>query len=78
MYPIKNIFKTPEKRPFTTAQLAKILHRPVRFCLDWTERGLFEADIQEATGPGSRRLFSYKAVLRAGLVLLLQKQFGIN
>jgi hypothetical protein len=78
MDPIKNIFDGAEKGPFTTAQLAKILKRPVRFCVDWTERGLFVADIQEATGPGSRRQFSYRAVFNAGLALLLQEQFGFN
>jgi hypothetical protein len=74
----KNIFDAVEKGPFTTAQLAKILNRPVRFCVDWTERGLFVADVQEATGPGSRRQFSYRAVFNAGLALLLQDQFGFN
>jgi hypothetical protein len=62
-------------RTFTTAQLAKILNRPTRFCIDWTERGLFEADIQAAAGAGTRREFSYAAVLRAGLALYLQEKY---
>jgi len=67
-----------ERRSFTTAQLAKIIDRPVRFCIDWTEKAIFVADLHEASGPGSRRKFSYGAVLRAGLGLFLQNQYSFS
>jgi len=67
-----------EGRTFTTAQLARILDRPIRFCIDWAERGIFAADLQEAAGPGSRRKFSYGAVLRAALGLFLQNQYSFS
>lgn len=55
----------------------KILERPSRFLIDWTERGLIEADITPASGPGSRRRYSYKAVLRAALGVHLKERYGI-
>jgi hypothetical protein len=67
-----------ERRSFTTAQLAQIIDRPVRLCIDWAERGLFVADQNEASGPGSRRKFSYGAVLRAALGLFLQNQYSFS
>jgi hypothetical protein len=67
-----------QRRSFTTAQLAYIIDRPIRFVIDWTERGIFEADLQEAAGPGSRRKFSYGAVLRAGLGLFLQNKYSFS
>jgi hypothetical protein len=67
-----------ERRSFTTAQLAEIINRPVRFCIDWSEKGIFEADLHSASGPGSRRKFSYGAVLRAALGLFLQNQYSFS
>jgi len=65
------------KRSFSTAEVAKILGKTPRFVIDWTERGLFHADIQPASGPGSKRLFSYPSVLAAGLVLALKEKFDL-
>lgn len=62
---------------FSNAVLIKILDRPSRFLIDWTERGLIEADIMPATGPGSRRRYSYQAVLRAALGLHLKEKYGM-
>lgn len=66
-----------DKRVFSTTEVAKILGKTPRFVIDWTERGLFHADIQPASGPGSRRLFSYPSVLAAGLVLALKEKFDL-
>ena len=63
---------------FTTAQLSTILGKSIRFVTDWTERGIFLADIQSAAGFGSRREFSYAGVLRAALGLALQEKFHIG
>ncbi|MGB7912341.1 MAG: hypothetical protein WCF59_08960 [Desulfobaccales bacterium] len=65
------------ERSFSTAEVAKILGKTPRFVIDWTERKLFHADIQPASGPGSRRLFSYPSVLAAGLVLALKEKFDL-
>jgi hypothetical protein len=46
-----------DKRVFSTTEVAKILGKNPRFVIDWTERGLFHADVQPASGPGSKRLF---------------------
>lgn len=62
---------------FTTSQVAKILGKSTRFVIDWTERGLFIADIQSASGSGIKRLFSYNAVLLAALVLALREKFEL-
>lgn len=62
---------------FSTAKVAKILGKTPRFVIDWAERGLFYADIQPASGPGSKRLFSYPSVLAAALVLTLREKFDL-
>jgi len=64
-------------RPFSTAEVAKILGKTPRFVIDWTERGLFYADIQPASGPGSKRLFSRPSLLAAALVLALREKFDL-
>lgn len=63
---------------FSNAELAQILDRPSRFIIDWSERGLIEADITPATGPGSRRRYSYQAVLRAALGIHLKDRYGMS
>jgi hypothetical protein len=62
---------------FSTAEVAKILGKSPRFVIDWTERGLFHADIQPASGPGSKRLFSYPSILAAALVLTLKEKLNL-
>jgi hypothetical protein len=63
---------------FSNAELAEILGRSSRFIIDWSERGLIEADIVPATGPGSRRRYSYPAVLRAALGVHLKERYGMS
>jgi hypothetical protein len=63
---------------FTTAQVATLLGKSIRFVTDWTERGIFLADIQSASGFGSRREYSYAAVLRGALGLSLQEKFHLS
>jgi DNA-binding transcriptional MerR regulator len=63
---------------FSNSELSKILDRPSRMIIDWTERGLIEADITPATGPGSRRRYSYTQVLRAALGIHLKEKFGMS
>ena len=67
-----------DKRTFTTTDLAKILGKPPRFVIDWSERGLFVADVQESAGSGSKRLFSYIAVLQAALILYLKERLKLS
>lgn len=62
---------------FSTTEVAKILGKTPRFVIDWAERGLFYADIQPASGPGSKRRFSYPAVLAAALVLTLKEKLDL-
>lgn len=66
------------KTAYSTADLAAILRKTPRFVMDWCDRGLFIADIQSASGPGSRRAFSFASLLRAFLGLFLQSNYGIN
>lgn len=63
---------------FTTGQVATLLGKSIRFVTDWTERGIFLADIQSASGFGSRREYSYAAVLRGALGLSLQEKFHLS
>jgi len=57
---------------FSSQQLAKILFKTLRFVQDWEDRGLFQADIQPAAGPGSKRRYSYNGVLQAALAVFLK------
>lgn len=66
------------KTAFSTIELAAILGKTSRFVMDWCDRGLLIADIQSASGPGSRRAFSFASLLRAFLGLFLQLNYGIN
>jgi hypothetical protein len=63
---------------FTTAQVATLLGKSTRFVTDWTERGIFLADIQSASGFGSRREYSYAAVLRGAWGLSSQEKFHLS
>jgi len=62
---------------YKTPQLAKILQVSERKLIDWCEKGIILADIQEADGYASRREFSYRGILRAGLALALKDNFRI-
>lgn len=66
-----------DKRSFTTSEVGKILGKSTRFVIDWTERGLFIADVQPASGPGIKRLFSYSAVLAAAIALALKEKLEL-
>jgi hypothetical protein len=66
------------KLTFTTAQMAKILKKSQRFCISWTELGIFVADLQPAAGYASRREFSYAGLLRAYLAVHLQSKYGFK
>lgn len=63
---------------FSNAELAEILGKSSRFIIDWSERGLIEADMAPAAGPGSRRRYSYQAVLRAALGVHLKETIGMS
>lgn len=63
---------------YSTADLSAILGKTQRFIMDWCDRGLIIADIHSASGPGSRRAFSFASLLRAVLGLFLQLNYGIN
>jgi hypothetical protein len=65
------------KRLFTTSEVGKILGKNTRFVIDWTERGLFVADVQPASGPGIKRLFSYYGVLAAAIALAIKEKLEL-
>lgn len=65
------------KKEFSNAELADILGRNSRFVIDWTERGIIIADLAEAAGPGSKRLYSFGGVLRAALGVHLKDRHGM-
>jgi len=66
-----------DKRLFTTSEVGKILGKNTRFVIDWTERGLFVADVQPASGPGIKRLFSYNGVLAAAYALAIKENLEL-
>jgi len=66
------------KDAFTTTELAKVIGKTSRFCISWTELGIFLADIQEAAGYASRRKFSYRGLLRAYLAVYFHERYGFQ
>jgi len=62
----------------TTGQMAAVLEMPMRTVIDWVERGVLVADLNPATGHGSRRLFSNQALLRAIVAKFLIGRMGIR
>jgi hypothetical protein len=64
-------------RTFTTPEAAKSLGVSRSKFIDWCERGIIFADVQEASGHASRRQFSNEGILRAGLAFALKDRFGI-
>ena len=66
------------KETFTTVELAKVLGKTSRFCISWTELGIFLADVQEAAGYASRREFSYRGLLRAYLAVYFHEKYGFQ
>jgi len=66
-----------ETRLYSTSDVGKILGKSTRFVIDWTERGLFVADVQPASGPGIKRLFSYYGVLAAAIALAIKEKLEL-
>lgn len=66
------------ERTFSTTELAKVLGKDTRFCISWTELGIFLADIQPAAGYASRRKFSYLGLLRAYLAIYFHETYGFQ
>jgi len=66
-----------DKLVFTSSEVGKILGKNTRFVIDWTERGLFVADVQPASGPGIKRLFSYYGVLAAAIALAIKEKLEL-
>jgi DNA-binding transcriptional MerR regulator len=62
------------KDQFSTKDLSKILGRTTQSIDDWVNRGLIVPDIQEASGTGSKRLYSREAVHKAVLVYTLTEK----
>jgi len=62
---------------YSTSDVGNILGKNTRFVIDWTERGLFVADVQPASGPGIKRLFSYYGVLAAAIALALKEKLEL-
>jgi hypothetical protein len=66
-------------KDFSNNDLTVLLERSSRFVIDWSEKGLILADVSQAAGPGSKRRYSYPAVLRAALgVHLKEKGFSLH
>lgn len=64
--------------PFTTPQMATILELPMRKVLSFIERGFISPSIQEASGHGSRRLWSYEDLIRCAAVKFLLNALSVD
>ena len=64
-------------RLYSTSDVGNILGKSTRFVIDWTERGLFVADVQPASGPGIKRLFSYYGVLAAAYAVAIKEKLEL-
>lgn len=57
--------------PFTTPQIAAMLGVPLRKILSFIERRYFAPSVQEASGHGTKRLWSYDDLIRCAVVTFL-------
>ena len=59
------------KVPYTTSQLSEIVDIPQRKVLSYIERGYISPSVQEASGPGTKRLWSHAALVRCAVMKYL-------
>jgi hypothetical protein len=62
---------------FNSDQVAGFVDAKPRSIMDYCERGIIQADIQEASGHGSQRLFSRQGVYRVALAYFLKRAIGL-
>ncbi len=63
---------------YSTDDVAKIIGLPRRKLLAFVERGYVRASIQEASGHGSRRLWSHNDVIRCAVVSIALPLLSVN
>ena len=66
------------KGPFTTPQIAEVIEVPQRKMLSFIERGYVSPSVQEASGHGSKRLWSYEDLIRCAVIKFLSNQFSVD
>jgi len=61
------------RKTFTTPKVARIAGLPIRKVLSYHERGYIRASIQEASGHGSKRLYSFADVVKIKAIQVFQE-----
>ena len=61
-----------ESRTYTTPQIAAIIDKSLHKTISYINRGYIEPSIQDASGHGSRRLWSYLDVVRMAFIMHLE------
>ena len=69
---------TNYNRTFTTAQVAEILHLPLRKVITFEDRGYVMASVQGADGHGSKRLWSYLDLVRCSVIRSLLNGMSVS
>ena len=61
-----------EKRVYTTAEIARIIGKSIHKTISYVNRGYTKPSIQDASGHGSKRLWSYSDVVRMCFIMHLE------
>ena len=63
---------------YTTPEIAQIVGLPLRKVLSYTERGYIKPSIQEASGPGSKRVWSFEDLVRCAVTKILLEMVSVD
>ena len=66
------------RREFTTPEIAKILRVSTYKVITYVRKGYAAASIQEASGHGSRRLWSYEDLILCAVATVLDKLLTVR
>jgi DNA-binding transcriptional MerR regulator len=73
-----NLLGVDEGTELSSIKMAELIGVPLRTVIDWAEKGVIKAEIQAASGYGSRRIFSTSDLLRAAAAKYLIRDKGIG
>lgn len=68
---------TIKNREYTTPEIAKIVDRTVHKTISYINRGYVSPSVQDASGHGSKRLWSYLDVVRVAFICYLE-DYGLG
>ncbi len=63
-----------KRKGYTTPEIAGIINLSIRKVISYVERGYICPSIQDSSGHGSKRIFSYEDLVEAFIVAMLDRE----